>query len=103
MPVMAPATHDERKCDDREQTNRPCARWQKMRDGVEMMDRAEGGRAAMMGTMMPVLSRSWHGSLYRLKYQSSQPTSQAGPRDEGADTDGSHLVCFAGRGLVRRG
>ena len=55
----------------------------------------------MMSTMMPILSRSWHGPLYRLKYQlnPSRPASQPGPRHEGVpDTDGSHLVCFAGPG-----
>lgn len=65
-----------------------------------------------MSTMMPILSRSWHGPLYRLKYQFSpspsqsqpaNPASQSGPRHVAPDTDGSHLVCFAGRGRVRRG
>lgn len=60
-----------------------------------------------MSTMMSILSRSWHGPLYRLKYQSSavQPASQPARTRErrGPGTDGSHLVCFAGRGPVRRG
>lgn len=40
-----------------------------------------------MSTKMPILSRSWHGPLYRLKYQpsaASQSGRQAGPRHEGA-------------------
>lgn len=30
-----------------------------------------------MSTMMPILSRSWHGPLYRLKYQFSPGTEGA--------------------------
>lgn len=32
-----------------------------------------------MSTMMPILSRSWHGPLYRLKYQFSPGQARRGP------------------------
>lgn len=49
---MGPCPHDERKCDDRGQSSRPARRragWQRMRDGVEMMGRAEGAQSSHDG------------------------------------------------------
>lgn len=57
----------------------------------------------MMSTMMPILSRSWHGPLYRLKYQRSQRASRAGPRHEGPwyGWQPSRLFCWATTGSER--